>query len=128
MTLARWLAVPLAVSLAACGPTLAMRYEAGNRALSTNEGAMYFVVISPILQRALNDCIPAHEPSPSPTLVFVADIDPAGQPLRVDVEPPSKGTDCMERELGGATFPKPPLAPGEKSFPVGLRIDEGVRS
>jgi len=109
--------------LQSCGPSLATRYEDGNRALSTGDGAMYFVVISPILQKALNTCIPAGTQGASPMLVLVADVDASGTAANLDVEPDSPGTECLRRHLTEKPLPKPPLAPGAGSFPIGLRID-----
>jgi hypothetical protein len=114
----------ICLALAACSPSLATRYEIGNRALSTSEGAVYFVVMSPILLRALNTCIPPGSPYATPLLVVVADIDPLGAARKVEVEPGSRGTDCLERELAASPFPKPPLHDGESSFPIGLRVDD----
>ena len=113
----------LSLSLAACGPGLATRYENGNRALSAGDGAMYFVVISPRLQQALNTCIPAGTGGASPMLVLVADVDAAGTVSDLDIEPDSAGTECVRKQLLARPWPKPPLAPGAASFPVGLRID-----
>lgn len=109
-------------ALAACAPGLAERYGAGNRALSTGEGAMYFVVLAPVLQQALNECIPAGLPGASPVLVVVADVDAAGAARAVRAEPDSSGTDCLERRLAETPLPRPPLQPGQDSFPIGLRI------
>ena len=112
-----------ALLAAACGPSLATRYETGNRALSAGDGAMYFLMISPALQRALNDCIPAGTPGASPVIVLVADVTAAGVPTRLDIEPDSAGTDCLERRLTAKPLPRPPLAPGAATFPIGLRIE-----
>lgn len=114
----------LAALLAAgCTPGLAERYGAGNRALSTSEGAVYFVVLGPILQRALNDCIPLGTPGAAPLLVVVADIDAAGNAHRVRVEPESPGSECVQTTLARTPLPTPPLAPGQAYFPIGLRVD-----
>jgi hypothetical protein len=113
----------LTLALAACGPSLATRYEEGNRALSWGEGAMYFVVISPVLQAALNDCIPAGTHGASPVLVLVADVDARGMAQGLVVEPESAGTDCLAQRLRDSPLPKPPLAEGATSFPIGLRIE-----
>jgi len=117
------IALLLTLGTAACGAGLAERYETGNRALSHGDGAMYFVVISPILQAALNTCIPRGTPGASPVLVLVADIEPSGRAANLDIEPDSPGTDCVQRQLTERPLPKPPLAPGAVSFPIGLRID-----
>ena len=84
---------------------------------------MYFVVISAHLQQILNRCIPHGTKGASPTLVLVADIDAQGVPSGLDLEPDSKGTDCVRQDLTEKPWPKPPLAPGATTFPVGLRID-----
>lgn len=112
-----------ALALQACGPSLATRYEEGNRALSWGDGAMYFVVISPVLRDALNHCIPAGTRGASPVLVLVADVDAEGMASDLDVEPDSTGTDCLARRLRENPLPRPPLAEGATSFPIGLRID-----
>ena len=116
-------AASLALLLAACGPSLATRYEAGNMALSHGDGAMYFVVISPVLQRALNDCIPAGTPGASKMLVVVADIDALGNAPNLEVQPDSPGSECLRRYLTSKPFPRPPLKPGATTCPIGLRID-----
>ena len=116
-------ALALTLTLTACGPTLATRYAAGNAALSTGEGPVYFVVIAPLLQQALNRCIPMGTPGASPTLVVVADVDAAGRAQDLDIEPDSPGTDCVARALLEKPLPKPPLAPGQASFPIGLKIE-----
>lgn len=113
----------LALTLAACGPGLAARYAAGNRALSTDEGAVYFVVLGPVLQAALNDCIPPGTPGASPTLVIVADVAADGRADNLDVEPASPGTACVERRLRATPLPRPPEARAAGKFPIGLRID-----
>jgi hypothetical protein len=113
----------LSLVLVACGPSLATRYETGNRALSHGDGAMYFVVISPRLQAALNDCIPPGTPGASPMLVVVADVDAAGNASNLEVHPASPGSDCVRERLTREPLPKPPLPPGAETFPVGLRID-----
>ena len=113
----------LALTLAACGPTLATRYATGNAALSTGEGPVYFVVIAPLLQQTLNRCIPMGTPGASPTLVVVADIDAAGRAHDLDIEPDSPGTDCVAEALVAKPLPRPPLAAGQESFPIGLKIE-----
>jgi hypothetical protein len=113
----------LCLAANACGPGLAARYETGNRALSTGDGALYFLRISPALQRALNDCIPSGTPGASPVLVLVADVDADGVARNLVLEPQSPGTDCVAQRLTATPLPKPPLAPGAESFPVGLRIE-----
>lgn len=120
LTLLAALALPM---LHGCGPSLAVRYEEGNRALSWGDGAMYFVVISPVLQKALNECIPTGTPGASPVLVLVADVDALGMARDLDVEPDSPGTDCLAQRLAANPLPKPPLAEGKASFPIGLRIE-----
>lgn len=110
-------------ALAGCGPTLATRYAEGNRALSSGDGPTYFVVLGPILHDALNRCIPAGMAGASPTLVLVADVDAGGAAANVEVRPDSPGSDCLRRALAQARLPRPPLAPGAASFPIGLRID-----
>lgn len=106
-----------------CGPDLATRYETGNNALSVGDGAMYFVVISPVLQRVLNQCIPPGMPGASPTLMILADVDAAGTAQNLVVRPDSPGTDCVFQQLGEKPLPKPPLKAGAATFPIGLRID-----
>ena len=117
------LAGALTLALGGCGPGFAARYEAGNQALSDGDGAMYFIVISPRLQQALNSCIPAGTPGASKVLVLVADVDAAGQARNLDIEPDSAGTDCVREQLSARPLAKPPLAPGATTFPIGLRID-----
>lgn len=112
-----------ALLAAGCGAGLAERYETGNRALSAGDGAMYFVVISPRLQAALNECIPPGTPGVSPMLVLVADVDADGIARNLDVEPDSPGTDCVRQLLLERPLPEPPLAAGASTFPIGLRID-----
>jgi hypothetical protein len=109
--------------LAACGPSLATRYEAGNQALSHGDGAMYFVVISPRLQQALNECIPSGTAGASPMLMVVADVDAGGNAPNLEVHPESAGSECVQQRLTENPLPKPPLKPGATSFPIGLRID-----
>ncbi len=113
----------LSLLASACGPSLATRYETGNQALSNGDGAMYFIVISPRLQAALNDCIPPGTPGASPMLMVVADVDADGNAPNLRVEPDSPGSDCVRRRLTGKPLPKPPLQPGATTFPIGLRID-----
>jgi hypothetical protein len=113
----------LASALWACGPSLAARYAAGNRNLSTPEGAVYFVVLSPVLQRALNTCIPPGTPGASPVLVLVADVDASGAAQDIDIEPDGVGTRCVHERLSAARLHPPPLAPGADHYPIGLRID-----
>lgn len=116
------LLLPAALA-AACGPSLATRYEVGNQALSAGAGAMYFVLISPRLQLALNECIPRGTPGASPMLVLVADVDAAGIATNLDIEPDSPGTDCVAQRLIERPLPKPPLRAGAATFPIGLRIE-----
>jgi hypothetical protein len=113
----------LSLALAACGPSLATRYDVGNQALSHGDGAMYFVVISPRLRDALNGCIPPGTPGVSPVLMVVADVDAEGNAPNLRVEPDSPGSDCVRQRLTEKPLPRPPLKPGAKTFPVGLRID-----
>jgi hypothetical protein len=119
----RILALLSALLAAACGASLGARYEAGNRAVSDGEGALYFILISPRVQRALNDCIPAGTPGAAPVLVLVADVTRAGEMQDVDIEPDSPGTDCVVRRLRERPLPPPPVSPGGESFPIGLRIE-----
>jgi len=123
----RVLALPCALLcalfVAACGASLATRYEAGNRAVSDGEGALYFILISPRIQRALNDCIPAGTPGAAPVLVLVADVTRGGEMQDVDIEPDSPGTDCVVQRLRERPLPPPPVAAGAASFPIGLRIE-----
>lgn len=112
-----------ALLAAGCGASLATRYETGNRALSDGDGALYFLLISPRIQRALNECIPAGTPGASPVIVLVADVAASGQAQDVDVEPDSPGTDCFVQRLSERPLPPPPVAPGATSFPIGLRIE-----
>lgn len=117
------LATLLAALPAACGPSLATRYETGNQALSAGDGAMYFLMISPALQRALNECIPSGTTGASPMIVLVADVTADGVPTRLDIEPDSPGTECLAQRLTEKPLPRPPLAPGATTFPIGLRIE-----
>lgn len=119
----RLLCLTCVLALAACSAGLAERYETGNRALSAGDGAMYFVVISPVLQSALNGCIPKGTPGASPVLVVVADVAADGTAANLDVEPDSPGTGCLRRRLTEKPLPRPPLKPGADSFPIGLRIE-----
>ena len=107
----------------ACGPSFATRYGTGNQNLSTSEGAVYFVVLSPVLQGALNECIPPGTAGASKVLVVVADIEASGAARDVDIEPDGVGTDCVQQRLAATRFHKPPLAPGATLYPIGLRID-----
>lgn len=107
----------LALPLAACTP-LADRYARGNAALSTDEGAMYFVVIAPKLQQALNECIPPGMEGASPVLVIVADVSSSGMPEDLDIEPDSPDTGCVEDRLRGG-LPRPP----RDKFPIGLKVE-----
>ena len=113
----------LAGCLAGCLGGFTERYARGNAALSTDEGAVYLVVISPILQQALNHCIPEGTPGASRVIVLVADVNRDGYAEGIDVEPDSGGTACLEQQLYGRLLPKPPLRPGEDRFPVGLKIE-----
>ena len=114
----------LTATLAAgCGSSLATRYETGNQALSDGDGAMYFVMISPRLQLALNECIPKGTPGASPVLVLVADVDAGGNATNLDIEPDTPGTDCVAQRLTERPLPKPPLRAGAATFPIGLRIE-----
>ena len=108
----------LSLALAACGPGFADRYAVGNAALSSDEGAMYFVVMAPRLQLALNECIPPGMADASPTLVIVADVSSSGELLNLDVEPDSPGTACVEQRLRDG-LPPPP----RDKFPIGLKIE-----
>lgn len=122
----RLLCLPSALigaALAACGPSLATRYEVGNRALSDGDGALYFIVISPRLMQALNECIPAGTQGASPVLVLVADVPYSGVPQDLDIEPDSPGTRCVEQRLTERPLPRPPLQAGSATFPIGLRIE-----
>lgn len=113
----------LCALLAGCGASLGARYETGNRALSDGEGALYFLMISPRIQRALNDCIPSGTPGASAVIVLVADVAASGEARSVDVEPDSPGTGCFAERLTARPLPPPPVAPGAASFPIGLRIE-----
>lgn len=122
MTRAAAILLPLGAALAACGPGLAARYAAGNQALSSGDGPAYFVVLGPLLQRELNRCMPPGTGGP-PLLVLVADVQADGTATSVDVEPDSRGAECLRRALAETRLPRPPLAPGSDTFPIGLRID-----
>ena len=115
--------VALPLLLCACAPSLAERYAAGNAALSDGEGAMYFVIISPRLQAALNECIPPGSRGASKLVVLVADVDVTGNARNLDVTPHSAGTDCVRERLTARPLPKPPLTPGQDRFPIGLKIE-----
>jgi hypothetical protein len=115
--------LPFALLLAGCGASMGARYEAGNHALSDGDGALYFLMISPRLQRALNECIPPGTPGASPVLVLVADVAASGRMQDVDVEPDSPGTECFVQRLTERPLPPPPVAAGAASFPIGLRIE-----
>ena len=103
--------------------SLADRYATGNKALSEKDGPMYFVVISPRLQAALNECIPPGSKGASPLIVLVADVDAAGMAHDLDITPHSAGTDCVRERLTSKPLPRPPLAPGAERFPIGLKIE-----
>lgn len=112
----------LAALLAGCA-SFADRFERGNANLSTGDGAVYLVLLSPILQNALNSCIPSGKSGNSPVIVLVADIDARGEAHDIDVEPDSAGTDCLADALTGRMLPRPPLAAGELAYPIGLKIE-----
>lgn len=109
--------------LAGCATPFAERFAAGSRAMNTPEGAAYLILIGPRLQRALNACIPTGTAGASPTLVLVADVQPSGQALAVDVEPDGPGTGCLVDDLAGEPLALPPLKPGQAVLPVGLKIE-----
>lgn len=106
-----------------CATSLAARFEQGSQALSTGEGAAYFVRIGPILQDALNMCIPSSLRPPSKMIMVLADITQAGTATKVVVEPSSEGTRCVADQFSKARFPPPPMQPGEEIFPLGIRVD-----
>lgn len=116
-------ALPLAVALLVGCASHADRYEAGNKALSEGDGLMYSVVIAPVLQEALNDCIPSGTEGAAPMLMVLADVLPDGAPTNVVVEPDSKGSGCLKERIEASRFFKPPLEPGQESFPIGVRIE-----
>lgn len=120
-------ALALAASLlaASCGAGLAERYEAGNQALSTGDGPMYSVIIAPVLQEALNTCIPEGTDGAAPVLMILADIGANGLARNVLVEPESPGADCVRERIEQSRFHRPPLAPGQATFPIGLRVEQG---
>lgn len=123
--MARRAAVLLAFLVSACAPGLAERYEAGNRALSAGDGLMYSVVIAPVLQEALNTCIPEGTAGAAPVLMILADIGANGLAHGVVVRPESPGSDCVRERIEQSRFHKPPLGPGQASFPIGLRVESG---
>lgn len=106
-----------------CATGLATRFEKGSQALSTGEGAAYFVRMGPILQDALNTCIPFSLPPPAKMIMVLADITKAGTASDVVVEPASEGTLCVADQLSKARFPPPPIVAGEEMFPIGIRVD-----
>jgi len=116
------LVLAAAGAAAACA-SLADRFERGSAALSTPFGIAYLVLMSPILQDALNACLPSGDPPPSPRIVIVADILESGKARAVDVRPRAAGTRCVAARFESAVFPRPPLAAGEESFPIGIRVD-----
>ncbi len=111
--------------LVSCTAGLAERYQAGNQALSTGDGPMYSVIIAPVLQDALNTCIPEGTPGAAPVLMILADIEANGMARNVEVRPDSPGADCVRQRMEQSRFHKPPLASGQATFPIGLRIDQG---
>jgi hypothetical protein len=56
-------------------------------------------------------------------IVVVADVDATGVATHVDIEPDSPGTDCLAQRLTGQPLPRPPLAAGAATFPIGLKIE-----
>ena len=117
--------LPACLSLALCGCLGAFteRYARGNAALSTNDGAVYLVVLSPVLQQVLNLCIPPGTPEAAPVLVLVANVNAEGYARDIAIKPDSAGTTCVERALRDRTLPKPPLKNAETLFPIGLKIE-----
>ena len=86
---------------------------------------MYSVIIAPVLQIALNTCIPKGTRGAARVIMVLADISPEGAARNVVVQPDSAGTDCVIEKISRARFRKPPLEPGQESFPIGLRIEQG---
>ncbi len=119
----RWIPLVCGLCAISCVSNLASRFEKGSKALSTGEGAAYFVRVGPILQDALNTCIPSSLPPPSPMIMVLADITNAGVASDVVVEPSSDGTRCVADQLSKAHFPPPPVVAGEETFPLGIRVD-----
>lgn len=115
-------ALLVAAALTGC-TSLADRYAAGNAALSTDEGAVYFVVLAPRLQAALNGCIPPGTAGASPVLLIVADVDADGAARNLAVEPDSPGSECVREELSRRSLPRPPAVAAGQTYPIGIRID-----
>ena len=86
---------------------------------------MYSVIIAPVLQDALNTCIPKDTPGASKVLMVLADIGENGLATDVVVQPDSPGSDCVRERIEQSRFHRPPLAAGQASFPIGLRIEQG---
>lgn len=109
----------------ACAASLAERYETGNQALSSGKGLMYSVVIAPVLQEALNTCIPEGTDGSAKVLMILADIGANGLASNVVVRPDSPGSACVRERIEESRFHRPPLQDGQAQFPIGLRVEQG---
>lgn len=121
----RLLTVCACLLASACAPGLAERYEAGNQALSSGDGLMYSVVIAPVLQEALNTCIPEGTDGAAAILMILADIGENGLARNVVVQPDSAGSACVRARIEESRFHRPPLRAGQEQFPIGLRVEQG---
>jgi len=71
---------------------------------------------------ALKSCIARHAPADKSPFTLVADILADGQPIRIEVLPPTPVATCMAGQFAGWTLPPPPATPA----PYPIEIDFSI--
>jgi len=110
---------------AAPDDTFEQRVQQGRQAERDQDGRAYqnrlWVPLNPLATEALTACL-ASTPHPDRApFTLVADIDPQGRPLQVQVRPQTPVASCFAARFAGMTLPAPPPI-ARAGYPIEIDI------
>jgi hypothetical protein len=97
-----------------------LRLQAGREALQTREGKKYESSLSPIIVRAIGECVPIGPPTHTGAFSLVGNIAPDGTISSIEVQPSAPASRCFADKISKATLPTPPVPHEGKMFPLSI--------
>jgi hypothetical protein len=120
-TFLRVLSLVLVAAPLRATPVFDARVAAAEAAVARPGGFAYDTALVPAIHAAVLPCVPnGADPARGGGFVLVADVDPAGRLLSVDVKPASPIARCFAQRFGATRLRPPPSA--SRPWPIVVRM------
>lgn len=116
------LLIAVSATAAASPPGLTARLAAARAATATRAGFAYDTAMAPAVHHALVPCVPpGRDPARGGEFTLVADVDPTGNLLDVEVRPASPLARCFAARFGAMRLRPPPASPSGR-WPIAVEM------